>query len=447
MVLEFRPPEDLVNAYLQRPSPGQEASAGIQQALQLYVQQKALQAQQANKNDDAYIAAFQAGGPELAAQIAARRGIKTPPSLPAAQPQMDQTQGELPPATGYSPQGQPMTMAEQPQMSPIVQASLNHPPHAQALGYQLPSQDQVGTWMNQGKYGQGKLDEAKKAKDLFTDKTKLPITPEKYAALQSGDKGALAQAFPEGIPSEYIGPSLSATARNVTVMPGPTGTPIRVSKAPGTPAENVDVPGVSNVANPIQTKLTPNEYKQFQSEVNDFDKDKTVADNRTMLNNMANVESMLNNYNPSLTGPIASRQARAIAGEVGALTDSDIARQSLDPSLLGRLKKAVSVAANGKLPQDQLNLLKQSIGAIRTGAQGRVHSVAFERANRLSRNFGGKVSPDELMQSMNLPSNFSSSQPQQTQSNAPTVTSQEQWVALPSGTDYIDAQGNPHRKK
>lgn len=45
MALEFRPPTDLVNAYLQRPSPGQIASEGINQAFQTYVQQKTQQEQ------------------------------------------------------------------------------------------------------------------------------------------------------------------------------------------------------------------------------------------------------------------------------------------------------------------------------------------------------------------------------------------------------------------
>lgn len=49
MSLQFQPPEDLVNAYLKRPSPGQEASAGIGNAFQMYVQQKALQDQQATQ--------------------------------------------------------------------------------------------------------------------------------------------------------------------------------------------------------------------------------------------------------------------------------------------------------------------------------------------------------------------------------------------------------------
>lgn len=48
MVLQFRPPEDLINAYLNRPSAGQIASSGIQQALQTYVQNKLQQQQLAS---------------------------------------------------------------------------------------------------------------------------------------------------------------------------------------------------------------------------------------------------------------------------------------------------------------------------------------------------------------------------------------------------------------
>lgn len=40
MVLKFEPPTDLVNAYLQRPSPGQEASQSINEALKTYVSGK-----------------------------------------------------------------------------------------------------------------------------------------------------------------------------------------------------------------------------------------------------------------------------------------------------------------------------------------------------------------------------------------------------------------------
>lgn len=40
MTLEFRPPQDLINAYLSRPSPGEIASKGIQDAMQTYVAEK-----------------------------------------------------------------------------------------------------------------------------------------------------------------------------------------------------------------------------------------------------------------------------------------------------------------------------------------------------------------------------------------------------------------------
>lgn len=56
MALSFRPPEELINAYLQRPSPGQEASAGIQQAMQTYMQMKALEQQQGLKNQEIKLA-------------------------------------------------------------------------------------------------------------------------------------------------------------------------------------------------------------------------------------------------------------------------------------------------------------------------------------------------------------------------------------------------------
>jgi hypothetical protein len=57
MALEFRPPTDLVDAYLKRPSPGEQVSAGIQQAMQLYAQQKALEQQQGVKTQEANLLA------------------------------------------------------------------------------------------------------------------------------------------------------------------------------------------------------------------------------------------------------------------------------------------------------------------------------------------------------------------------------------------------------
>lgn len=63
MALEFRPPEDLINAYLNRPSPGQIASQGIQQALQTYAQMKDAQQKEALAKQSKDTATFTAMAP------------------------------------------------------------------------------------------------------------------------------------------------------------------------------------------------------------------------------------------------------------------------------------------------------------------------------------------------------------------------------------------------
>ena len=231
-----------------------------------------------------------------------------------------------------------------------------------------------------------------------------PLTSDQYAALQSGTPEALGKQFPSGIPRQLAGSALMAQSRNVQIRTDPiTGEQVRIP-VPGAPGV-VNVPGRD--LSPLQKKLTPVEYKDWQKEVNDFDADPVVKETRVALGKIVNVEQMLSNYNPSLTGPIKSQQARAIAQEVGALTDSDIARQSLDPSWLGRLKSLVSVGATGELPPDQLDLLKQSIQAIKAGASAKIRQTAQERASRKANLYGGKVSVDDLIPSLNIPTNIS----------------------------------------
>lgn len=452
MAIPFTPPPDwLIQEYMNRKSPVMEGLESVSSLAGVFQNIKAQKDAKQRGALESYIKAFEAGGQQFAQDIARRTGLQNPPALPGLtrtmagpggtagvmsdqQPAMQQPQMQSPdqdPYLGGQSMANQMPMEDQLQQSlpsehtmaptsPIIshwnatrggqspagaQAPNQAPAQPPAPGA-LPGFENPEDLLNSGSWGTKRLAAAEslgKFRNMMEQNQ--PVSIDKYTALQSGDPNDLATAFPGGIPRALAGTALSAQSRNVRVTNDPYGNPIRVPVAGG-PATPVQYPKQN--LNPLQQKLNPNEYKAFQTEINDFDKDKTVADNRIALNNMANVETMVRNYNPSLTGPIASRQARAIAGEVGALTDSDVARQSLDPSLLGRLKKAVSVAATGQLPQDQLDLLKTSLAAIKQGAQSRIHSVAQERASRLSNQFGGKVGPDELMQSMNLPSNFTS---------------------------------------
>lgn len=455
MVLQFQPPPDwLAQEYMKdrNQNPVVEGLQGAAQIVQGYQQTKALKQRTQNEALKGYIDAYNVGGPSFAKEIASRMGLSNPPVIPGSQ-STGPTPGAQPPspstgtASGYLPTDiTPVEQAAQqslpsehpagvsgaPSISPLIQASIAAG-HPNPMKYQIPSQDQVGEWMGQGAYGQKKLGEAKVAKELFADKTKTPVSTRQYGALQSGDQADLASAFPEGIPPEYIGPSLSATARNVTVLQGPSGTPIRVSKTAGSPAETVDVPGVSNTTNPIQSKLTPNEYKDWVQEVNQFDSDPVVKADRGILANLNQIQTEIAKYNKSMTGPLRSQQARAIAREVGALTDSDVARQALDPSMLGRLKSWISIAATGEIPDDQLALLQSTVKTINQSAASRISNVANERAMRKSNLYGGKVSSQDLMGSLNLPTNFSV--PSKTGPHGPTVT-QKGHVFTWNGTTY-----------
>lgn len=422
MVLQFRPPEDLVNSYLNRPSPGQQASDSINQALQSYVALKNQQDQKALAERSRKIAEFTAIKDYLPEDQIAGAARAAGLSIP----QQDKSTPQMGPSVPIDASGNVIGGPQQGPAAPGVGLGMpGEQTPVSGMGapslidrWQQFSQKGTGSPDNQiptSKAGMARFKENLEIKKLMEAKNKkMPLSAGQYAALQTGKPEDLAAVFtnPETgkveIPPEYIGPSLSATARNVWVGMGPTGAPIRVPKGGG-PAETVDVPGVSTKTNPIQSKLTPNEYKDWTSEINQFDSDSVVKSDRAILANLNQIGSEIAKYNKAMTGPLKSQQARAIAREVGALTDSDIARQSIDPSLLGRFKSWASVAATGEIPEDQLKLLQESVNTITQSASNRISSVATERATRKSSLYGGKVTTDELLQSLRLPTNFTTS--------------------------------------
>lgn len=87
MVLQFNPPQDLINAYLNKPSPGQIASEGINTALQTYAQQKALQQQQAlaqQAKDIEMAKGMSAGGDDFTKALATIQAQRQAPTSPNA---------------------------------------------------------------------------------------------------------------------------------------------------------------------------------------------------------------------------------------------------------------------------------------------------------------------------------------------------------------------------
>lgn len=138
MALEFRPPTDLVNAYLQRPSPGQEAQAGIQQAFQTYAKTKIDERKSKNDALDTLLKASDAvdlSDPATAKAFAplyksagVDPSIFQPPTPSTGTVQFPQASAAPPVTAGTADAaGTPVTQA--PPVSPIVQASRAHPDH------------------------------------------------------------------------------------------------------------------------------------------------------------------------------------------------------------------------------------------------------------------------------------------------------------------------------
>lgn len=256
----------------------------------------------------------------------------------------------------------------------------------------------------QNRYGTKRADKLRQA--LTTQQSLAlnePVSAEEFAALKGSDPEEIARVFPQGVPARFVSSALMSGSRQFQIRTDPiTGEPIRVPVT-GDPGV-IETPG--RKLSPLQSKLDPIEYKDWIKTTNDFSKDSVVKANRDMINQMAKVEGMVANYNPALTGPIKSRQARAIAGEVGVLTDSDIARQALDPSVRGRLKSLVSVAVKGELPENQLDFLRQSLSAIKSVARSNLSQTTYELAERKANLYGGKVSTEELVESLGIPTNI-----------------------------------------
>lgn len=148
MVLQFNPPKELVDSYLNRPSPGQEASAGIQQALQAYAAEKDKQKHEKYQQQALASLDAQRKATEFKAQADYTPEAQIPDlAKQYGMPYLSQAQSATAPTaqpqnTGYSPQGQPMSMAQPedqaPSISPIVQAHIQETGH-NPMGHDIPT--------------------------------------------------------------------------------------------------------------------------------------------------------------------------------------------------------------------------------------------------------------------------------------------------------------------
>lgn len=172
MVLNFTPPQDLIDAYLNRPSPGQIASQGVNAALQTYAQQKSEHDKEKNEALQTLLKASDSvdlSDPATAKAFAPLyKNAGVDPSI--FQPPTPSTgtapgAGATPTPTAGTPDqsGTPITQA--PPISPIIQASLNNPQHLARL-----TPDYIAKMSKTG-YGRKVIDSQEKGTNILTKQT------------------------------------------------------------------------------------------------------------------------------------------------------------------------------------------------------------------------------------------------------------------------------------
>jgi len=203
MALKFEPPTDLVNAYLNRPSPGQIASEGINQALQSYVHQKVYEQQLRTQATGELGNLFKAGGPYLVGKIGGQTAriagldpnVFNEPTTPSAVP----SPSSPIPTAGVS---------SSPSVSPIVQA------HAMATGWN-PTGIPLDQLSQMGDYGKEQMQNYKTMGDLAMQPVEMKnkeasiraanarfATPAQGAAITSGDPGQISDSYGGSAPIE-----------------------------------------------------------------------------------------------------------------------------------------------------------------------------------------------------------------------------------------------------
>lgn len=173
MAIPFNPPEDLIRAYFNRPQPAEIANQGIASGIAAYAATRKQEEEQAQKNDELYIKAFEAGGPTLAAEYAKRRGMKNTPTLPGITKTTASPGGtagvmsnqQSPPSMQPTPPIVPTSLEDQAQQSLPGEHIINHwnatmnQPQAPVASSSMtpPGLENPTDLLNQGNYGTKKL--------------------------------------------------------------------------------------------------------------------------------------------------------------------------------------------------------------------------------------------------------------------------------------------------
>lgn len=450
---QFNPPDWLIKEYLDKKSPAENASQGIQSALQTYVQAKALEQQKQTEGIGTYVKAFEAGGPDLATSIAQRIGLKNPPTLPGSTapvstPDNAPAQQPLPQDTPTAAEdsAQMSMPGEHPPVSPIIAhfqqtMSANQKPATSPSA--VPGLGNPEQLVNMGNFGKNRLavgESLGKYRQTMDDRaTKAEENgPKSFdyakAFAKSADSPTAADPFIKIAQSEG---RQSLTKREMDDIKNSINASAQKGRGEyyGTQAE-------LNKAK-FQNQLLQEGNKALNPNVAGG----TLRPQQERLNRIGRAETLLQQMQ-SQSGGGDTRQMRELATSLATvLTGGNVVAQQQVEELIpqtykGNLNKFIEKLTNNPTGLDQQQFIhrfadtlareRQTVG----GQIGSAQQAALPGLDILKRQ-NPKAYQAILDANMNSPQT----------SQTPTVSSQDQYNALPSGSEYLSSDGVLHRKK
>jgi len=129
------------------------------------------------------------------------------------------------------------------------------------------------------------------------------------------------------------------------------------------------------------------EHKKMFGLIKTFNSDSVVAPIRGSLNAAEDVIAIMATNSP-LTDAVVRRKLANLAGEVGRLTEQDVAVFGGSPAYMVKLKNAVSLAANGQMTQENKTIIMEFAIAMAKHKAEQMHSWADKFANQFDKATG-----------------------------------------------------------
>lgn len=179
------------------------------------------------------------------------------------------------------------------------------------------------------------------------------------------------------------------------------GRPLKFDPDEGT---FVDVQGnevKEDFLDPISKRKADTDEKKFRKDVlkyaktanDDFQK---LASDSIKAIQAGKKAAKLINSNSKLAPAFAARALARLAGEVGVMTDKDVASFQGDPSLLGKFQRTYERAISGTMTAEDKKIMNDALKSLTTVEQGFIKNMGSEVARRMGNVKGAMLNQEEL---------------------------------------------------